>query len=208
MTLSSGCTFRHPLTSNETETTMPRAPPPSPDFVAQSPAQRSVPVSCLRDLYVNEASLTPCFSSPLSSAAVPPSNHLYLAWPMNSLPTVASPNVPGHLANTTTASHSRRLPSWSSSSELLFPSHMLSPRRPATTLGTCYYQGHTNQAVARDRHICPICNKAFSKPSDLRIHHRIHTGEKPFKCRFTGCSKLFSVKSNMKRHQRAHRSCT
>ncbi|KAK2797291.1 hypothetical protein FQN49_008993, partial [Arthroderma sp. PD_2] len=53
-----------------------------------------------------------------------------------------------------------------------------------------------------DRYICRTCNKAFSRPSSLRIHSHSHTGEKPFRCPRPGCGKAFSVRSNMKRHER------
>ena len=54
----------------------------------------------------------------------------------------------------------------------------------------------------QDRYVCQTCNKAFSRPSSLKIHSHSHTGEKPFKCPHPGCGKAFSVRSNMKRHER------
>ena len=55
---------------------------------------------------------------------------------------------------------------------------------------------------SQDRYVCQTCNKAFSRPSSLKIHSHSHTGEKPFKCPHAGCGKAFSVRSNMKRHEK------
>lgn len=61
---------------------------------------------------------------------------------------------------------------------------------------------HSTFPQSQERYICPTCNKAFSRPSSLKIHSHSHTGEKPFKCPHNGCGKAFSVRSNMKRHER------
>jgi uncharacterized Zn-finger protein len=68
-----------------------------------------------------------------------------------------------------------------------------------------HYISASSQATypqPQDRYICQTCNKAFSRPSSLKIHSHSHTGEKPFKCPHSGCGKAFSVRSNMKRHER------
>ncbi|CAG7818097.1 unnamed protein product, partial [Allacma fusca] len=51
-------------------------------------------------------------------------------------------------------------------------------------------------------HLCPYCQKAFRKPSDLIRHIRVHTQEKPYQCEL--CDKSFAVKSTLKTHARTH----
>lgn len=61
---------------------------------------------------------------------------------------------------------------------------------------------HASSNNGADKYTCLTCDKAFSRPSSLKIHMHSHTGEKPFKCARAGCGKAFSVRSNMKRHER------
>ncbi|XP_008301682.1 PR domain zinc finger protein 1 isoform X2 [Stegastes partitus] len=49
---------------------------------------------------------------------------------------------------------------------------------------------------------CQTCNKNFTQLAHLQKHYLVHTGEKPHECKV--CQKRFSSTSNLKTHQRLH----
>lgn len=51
-------------------------------------------------------------------------------------------------------------------------------------------------------HHCTLCGKRFSQASSLKRHNSIHRGEKPFRC--VHCGKQFADQSNLKKHVTVH----
>ncbi|XP_050546363.1 myoneurin-like [Daktulosphaira vitifoliae] len=48
------------------------------------------------------------------------------------------------------------------------------------------------------KYCCEVCMRKFSRPEKVRIHMRVHTGEKPYKCEV--CNKKYQQKNDLNRH--------
>lgn len=79
-----------------------------------------------------------------------------------------------------------------------------SPPTPKTKNGSTSATVSAIDELSKLRKQCPVCGKICSRPSTLKTHYLIHTGDTPFKCPWQDCKKSFNVKSNMLRHLKCH----
>ncbi len=76
-------------------------------------------------------------------------------------------------------------------------------KRPKIPMSTTTHRKGTVMKQKK-RHPCHLCGRSFSKPSKLKRHEVMHTGYRPYKCFFPGCSKSYTRKDHLTRHTQVH----
>ena len=113
-----------------------------------------------------------------------------------------------------TGSHSQPTPPYTRGpTPYSSPNHMIHSQDnntslPTTTVANAPSKAGRVRAKEEGKHKCPICLKNFLRPSSLNTHNNVHSGARPFPCRFPDCNRYlpelaFSVKSNRTRHEKA-----
>ncbi|XP_071824429.1 uncharacterized protein [Apostichopus japonicus] len=84
------------------------------------------------------------------------------------------------------------------------PSTSRKPELPSLQMGGIRRLGHPreNPQIPTDEHRCYWCGKQFTSAWNCKRHQLIHTGQKPFTCKF--CRRSFNQKVSLRKHERLH----
>lgn len=76
-------------------------------------------------------------------------------------------------------------------------------KKPVPPSSTIVYDPSSLGGKEKPVHRCNICNRGFLNKSNIKVHLRTHTGEKPFRCDV--CGKAFRQKAHLIKHAQIHK---
>ena len=129
--------------------------------------------------------------------------------PSSSTPSYLAHSPPCHVVSTTDMNYIQVHSSTRPSPELQgsFP-HTTTPSKKSrnrtkskVASNIVYNDGNSNKE--KTVHRCSICNRGFLNKSNIKVHLRTHTGEKPFRCDV--CAKAFRQKAHLIKHAQIHK---
>ncbi|XP_071786864.1 B-cell lymphoma/leukemia 11A-like isoform X1 [Asterias amurensis] len=116
-------------------------------------------------------------------------------------PFIHSPGHPSESSPSTSATNGTLSSYYSRSNSTERPSHSSpSGTLPYSSLGM--HKSPKQIAMDRRSGTCEFCGKVFKNCSNLTVHRRSHTGEKPYKCKL--CPYACAQSSKLTRHMKTH----
>ena len=68
------------------------------------------------------------------------------------------------------------------------------------------YSATVREEEEGSKHPCPVigCDYTATQSGHIKVHMRVHTGERPFACPVIGCDYTATTSGSIKRHLRVH----